>query len=119
VPTPAPHSGTGLANDLESDFSRYWNSDAMRTLSLVSDSELQDAEGIHTVDPNDSHAAGHQLWGHRSEESQAQTSNDRTVVEIALPSDNHVALLALIERVERVKGRLPPEVEVLRRNLSS
>jgi hypothetical protein len=91
----------------------------MRTASQISDSELMHADGIHTVDPNDRHAAGHQLWGHRSEESQAQTSNDRRVVEISLPSDDHVALLALIGRVESVKRQLPPDVEVLRRNLSS
>jgi len=91
----------------------------MRTASIISDMELKAADGIHTLDPNDLHAAGHQLWGHRSEESQAQTSTDPKVVEIALPSDDHVALLALIGRVEKVKGRLPPDVEVLRRNLSS
>jgi len=80
--------------------------------------ELKLADGIHTVYPNDTQAAGHQLWGHHSEESQAQTSNHRKVVEIALPSDDQVALLALIARVEKVKGRLPPDIEVLRRNLS-
>jgi hypothetical protein len=91
----------------------------MRTVDLVSDRDLKDADGIHTVDPHDANAAGHQLWGHRSQESQAQTTNDRRVIEISLPSDDHVALLALTARVERVKGRLPPDVEVLRRNLSS
>jgi hypothetical protein len=90
----------------------------MRTPTLISDSDLKHADGIHTIDPNDSNAAGHQLWGHRSQESQAQTSNDGKVVEIALPSDDHVALLALINRIEKVKGRLPPDVNVLRRNLS-
>jgi hypothetical protein len=91
----------------------------MPSVSDVSDLELKQADGIHTVDPHDTHAAGHQLWGHRSEESQAGTRNDRKVVEIALPSDDHVALLALIGRVEKAKGRLPPDIEVLRRNLSS
>jgi hypothetical protein len=91
----------------------------MRTASSISDSELKVAEGIHTVDPQDPTAAGHQLWGHRSQKSQAQTGNDKKVIEIALPSDDHVALLALIARIEKVKGELPPDVVVLRRNLSS
>jgi hypothetical protein len=84
----------------------------------ISDEGLRAAEGIHTFDPADPNAAGHQLWGHRSKESQAPAEGYEKVVEIALPSDDHVALLALIARIERVKGRLPPDVEVLRRNLS-
>ena len=44
---------------------------------------------------------------------------EANILEIALPSDDHVALLALIDRIEAAKGRLPPDVVVLRRNLSS
>lgn len=91
----------------------------MPAVSSVSDAELEQAQAIHTVDPQDRNAAGHQLWGHRSEKSQAGTENDEYVLEIALPSDDHVALLGLIDRIERIKGRLPPDVEVLRGNLSS
>jgi len=91
----------------------------MPSASTVSDQELLQADGIHTVDPADPHAAGHQLWGHESVKSQAKTANDGFVVEIQLPSDDHVALLALIDRIERVKGKLPPDVVVLRHNLSS
>jgi hypothetical protein len=84
----------------------------------VSDAELSLADAIHTIDPHDPNAAGHQLWGHRSQES-AQVQTDQRILEIELPSDDHVALLGLIDRIERVKGELPPDVEVLRRNLSS
>lgn len=91
----------------------------MIALSSLTDVELRDADGIHTVDPFDPNAAGHQLWGHRSQESQTPADREHRVVEIALPSDDHVALLALIDRIERVKGKLPPDVEVLRGNLAS
>src|SRR5205823_1233636 len=90
----------------------------MPATAFVSDADLREADAIHTVDPNDPHAAGHQLWGHRSQESQVQNSGQK-IIELELPSDDHVALLALIDRIERIKGRLPPDVEVLRRNLSS
>jgi hypothetical protein len=91
----------------------------MQSPSEITDAELATATGIHTCDPGDPTAAGHQLWGHRSEKSQAETGNDKLVVEVALASDDHVALLEFISRVERLKGRLPPDVQVLRRNLSS
>jgi hypothetical protein len=85
----------------------------------ISDADLRQADAIHTIDPNDPHAAGHQLWGHQSKKSQVEPDPNQRILEIALPSDDHVALLALIDRIERIKGRLPPDVEVLRRNLSS
>jgi hypothetical protein len=87
--------------------------------TTITDADIKDAAAIHTVDPRDPNAAGHQLWGHRSERSVAQQDNDHKILEIDLPSDDHVALLSLIDHIERVKGRLPPDVEVLRRNLSS
>jgi hypothetical protein len=90
----------------------------MPAVTSISDTELRAADAIHTIDPQDRNAAGHQLWGNRSKESQVQES-DQKILEVKLPSDDHVALLALIDRIERVKGRLPPDVEVLRRNLSS
>ena len=89
----------------------------MRSASVIADEDIRAADGIHTVDPLDTNAAGHQLWGHRSQKS--QSSEDKLVLEIALPSDDHVALLALIARIEKLKGQLPPDVEVLKRNLSS
>ena len=91
----------------------------MPAATSISDLELRQADAIHTFDPYDPHTAGHQLWGHRSQESQVQADSEHTILEIELPSDDHVALLALIDRIERVKGELPPDVQVLRRNLSS
>jgi hypothetical protein len=91
----------------------------MRTPSVISDRELSEAEAIHTFDPADPNAAGHQLWGDRSQKSNADNDDDAKIAEIPLASDDHVALLALISRIEKVKGQLPPDVEVLRRNLSS
>jgi hypothetical protein len=91
----------------------------MHTTATISDADIRDADAIHTVDPHDSNAAGHQLWGHQSEKSVALPASGQKLVEIELPSDDHVALLALIDRIERIKGKLPPDVEVLRRNLSS
>jgi hypothetical protein len=91
----------------------------MRAVTALSDDEISEADAIHTADPHDPNAAGHQLWGHRSIASQAVLDSDEVVLEVGLPSDDHVALLALIDRIERVKGRLPPDVEVLRRNLSA
>lgn len=90
----------------------------MPATATITDAQLRAADAIHTIDPNDPNAAGHQLWGHRSQRSQV-AETDEKILEIALPSDDHVALLALIDRIERVKGRLPPDVEVLRKNLSS
>jgi hypothetical protein len=91
----------------------------MATTTTISDAELGQADAIHTTDPHDPHAAGHQLWGHRSQQSQVQAQTDENVIEIELPSDDHVSLLALIDRIERVKGQLPPDVQVLRRSLST
>ena len=92
----------------------------MRRADTISDAELAAADGIHTVDPNDANAAGHQLWGHRSAASQEGRSEpDKLILEIALPSDDHVALLALIARIEKAKGSLPPDVAVLRKNLAT
>ena len=34
----------------------------MLTLNMVSDAALRDADAIHTIDPLDPNAAGHQLW---------------------------------------------------------
>jgi hypothetical protein len=91
----------------------------MRIPSVISDHELREADGIHTFDPADPNAAGHQLWGNRTQKSAAPTNTDARIVEIPLPSDDHAALLALISRIEKLKGKLPPDVEVLRTNLSS
>jgi hypothetical protein len=91
----------------------------MATATSISDAELGQADAIHTYDPQDPNAAGHQLWGHRSQDSQVDDDGDQSIVEVALPSDDHLALLTLIDRIERVKGTLPPDVQVLRRNLSS
>lgn len=91
----------------------------MQTSSVISDQKLREADGIHTFDPADPHAAGYQLWGNKSQKSDAYTNDAAKLVEIPLPSDDHVALLALIARIEKAKGGLPPDVEVLRRNLSS
>jgi hypothetical protein len=91
----------------------------MATVTSISDFQLRQADSIHTFDPQDPHAAGHQLWGHRSQESQIDPNPEQSILEIELPSDDHVALLALINRIERAKGSLPPDVKVLRRNLSS
>jgi hypothetical protein len=74
------------------------------------------AEAIHTRDPADPNAAGHQLWGHQSAES--QPNDVANILEVALPSDDHQALLQLIARIERLKGKLPPDVVILRRNLN-
>lgn len=76
----------------------------MQTAMSVSDAELQAADAIHTIDPSEANAAGHQLWGHRSQKSQVQPQPEERIVEIALPSDDHVALLALIDRIERAKA---------------
>ena len=91
----------------------------MHNATVVYDAELQGADAIHTVDPQDPDAAGHELWGHHSEKSQVQPDNSQRIVEVPLPSDDHVALLALIDRIEVLKGSLPPDIEVLRRNLAS
>ena len=90
----------------------------MPATATITDAQLRAADAIHTIDPSDPNAAGHQLWGHRSQRSQV-AETDEKILEIALPSDDHVSLLSLIDRIERVKCRLPPDVEVLRKNLSS
>jgi hypothetical protein len=88
----------------------------MHSSTQIPDADLHASEAIHTRDPSDPNAAGHQLWGHQSAES--KPNDTANVVEISLPSDDHEALLQLIARIERIKGKLPPDVAVLRRNLS-
>jgi hypothetical protein len=83
----------------------------------ISDARLGAAQSIHTQDPANPNSAGYQLWGHRSEASQPTDSESQNIFEIALPSDDHQGLLDLITRIEAVKGRLPPDVIVLRKNL--
>jgi hypothetical protein len=91
----------------------------MRSPDLISDAELQAATAIHTSDPSDPQAAGHQLWGNQTAQSQGDpTKLDPRIVEVALPSDDHVALLQLIERIALMKKSLPPDVVELRKNLS-
>jgi hypothetical protein len=93
---------------------------AMQTSDLITDDEIRAAVGIYTVDPSDLNAAGHHLWGDRSVASDPEPADiDPRLLEIGLPSDDHRALLALIDRIERVKGKLPPDVAVLRKNLGS
>ncbi len=91
----------------------------MRAPDLISDVEIRDATAIHTIDPSDPNAAGHQLWGAKTSRSQSDPSQpDPGIVEVALPSDDHVALLQFIERLARIKRELPPDVVELRKNLS-
>jgi hypothetical protein len=91
----------------------------MRAPDLISDNELREATAIHTMDPGYPDAAGHQLWGAKTSRSQADPSQpDPGILEVVLPSDDHVALLAFIERIARVKKDLPPDVVELRKNLS-
>lgn len=89
-----------------------------RTTS-VSDREIKRAAGIYTVDPSDPDAAGHHLWGERSEVVSEEASGDQNgaVLEIELHSDDHLSLLDLIDRIDRQKGSLPPDVVVLRKKL--
>jgi len=90
----------------------------MRAANLITDVEILDATAIHTIDPSDPNAAGHQLWGTKTSRSQSDPSHpDPQIVEVALPSDDHVALLQFIERLARVKQSLPPDVVELRKNL--
>ena len=91
----------------------------MPAATQIIDAELRAADAIHTIDGLDFNAAGHLLGGHRSKESQAQTETDDMILEIELPSDDHVALLAWIGRIEQDKGPLPPETRVLSQNLSA
>jgi hypothetical protein len=90
----------------------------MPNATTVSDADLRRARGIYTVDPFDSNAPGHHLWGERTETVSEDVEESETL-EIALPSDDHVTLLTLIDRIERLKGGLPPDVRVLRKNLST
>jgi hypothetical protein len=91
----------------------------MRMADLITDQELRDASAIHTIDPSHSDAAGHQLWGSKTTRSQSDPEHmDPRIIEVALPADDHVALLQLIERIARLKKELPPDVVELRKNLS-
>jgi hypothetical protein len=91
----------------------------MRAANLISDDELRQATAIHTIDPTHPDAAGHQLWGTKTSRSKSHPEHpDPTILEVALPSDDHVALLQFIERIARIKKELPPDVVELRKNLS-
>lgn len=90
----------------------------MTSVMSLSDSEIKHAIGIFTLDPTDPDAAGHHLWGERPSIASDELPEDKhPALEIELPSDDHIALLKLIDRIERVKGSLPPDVVVLRANL--
>lgn len=87
--------------------------------NLITDTELSAATAIHTMDPAHPHAAGHQLWGAKTARSQGDPEHtDPNIVEVALPADDHVALLHFIERIAQVKKSLPPDVVELRKNLA-
>jgi hypothetical protein len=90
----------------------------MRASHLITDAELREATAIHTMDPSRPDAAGYQLWGNQTAQSQGDPENmDPHIVEVALPADDHMALLHFIERIARIKKDLPPDVVELRKNL--
>jgi hypothetical protein len=91
----------------------------MRAPELITDAEIRTATAIHTTDPGEPSAAGHQLWGNQTAKSQGDPAKlDAGILEIQLPSDDHVGLLQLIERIAHIKKDLPPDVVELRKNLS-
>ena len=92
----------------------------MKTLVEVSDHELRVADWINAVDESSSH--WETLWG-LDEPAPLPTAKQQRIVEISLAQDDEVGLLNAIDRVEQVKGSLPPRVlalrEVLKRSTST
>jgi len=83
----------------------------MRTLLEVADYELRQADWVNAVDEETGH--WETVWV-LDEPAKVPTAKPRRILEIAIPDDDHVSLLNLIDQVEHVKGKLPPRVEALR-----
>jgi hypothetical protein len=83
----------------------------MRTLLDVADYELRHADWVNAVDEDTGH--WETLWG-LDEPAKVPSAKPRRILEIAIREDDHVGLLNLIDRVEQVKGELPPRVKALR-----
>jgi hypothetical protein len=83
----------------------------MRTLLDVADYELRHADWVNAVDEETGH--WETLWG-LDEPAAVPAAKNRRIIEVAVPEGDQVGLLNLIDRVEQVKGRLPPRIEALR-----
>lgn len=90
----------------------------MRKPQFISDRELAKAKIIATYDPVT--AEGHKLWG---QDSLARVTTPGAAasrvnnVNVEVETQDERLLLQLINRVERVRGRLPGDVQLLRQSL--
>lgn len=90
----------------------------MRRLESISDAQTADADSIVAVDP--ATERNHQLWGQESlarARPRGAPPYPVNTLEIELPEKDHAGLVALIDRIERTRGRLPLGVSQLRETL--
>jgi len=90
----------------------------MQKPESVSDSQIAEADFIATHDPDAE--GGHQLWGHESlSHSRSPGAAPYAVkgLDIEVAKADHATLLDLINRVERIRGRVPQAVQRLREEL--
>lgn len=90
----------------------------MRRLDQISDDELKAADGIQAYDPVTMQM--HSLWCEESNATEVFSKHpDRRLkmVDIRVHADDSAGLLAAIERVERLRGRLTTAAQQLRESL--
>ena len=92
----------------------------MPTPEFVSEAQVAEADIIGTYDPETMN--GHQLWGQESvghgRAPGAAAYREKTL-SIELPTSDRGGLIALINRVEKIRGRLPQEVQRLRTQIET
>ena len=92
----------------------------MQRLESVSDAQVAEADIIATYAPET--MDGHQLWGQEAighgRAPGAAAYREKTL-KIELPTGDRSGLVALINRIEKIRGRLPQDVERLRTQIET
>jgi hypothetical protein len=86
----------------------------MKSPREVTDEEIRLADWINAVDRETGHCEI--VWG-LDEKIPGAARRHASILDVAVAKENVVGLLNLIDRIENVRGRLPPHVEALRENL--
>jgi hypothetical protein len=92
----------------------------MRTPEYVSDAEMAGADGILTFDPLT--GTGHTVWGSDCVArgvAPGAPAHHVKLVNLEMAADDTAGLLKLLDRIQRVRGRLPRPMVELRAALSA
>ena len=92
----------------------------MQRPESISDAQVAEAERIATFDPET--MDGHDLWGQESighGRASSAAAYQENILKIVLPTNDRSGLVALINRIEKIRGRLPQDVERLRTQIET